>query len=50
MLGLPDSLTEKMKSTRSMDERQNESYDNVAVSWTYHPDKGLEVMYEAKDI
>lgn len=50
MLGLPDSLTEKMKSTRSMDGRQNESYDNVAVSWTYHPDKGLEVMYEAKDI
>lgn len=49
MLGLPDSLNEKMKTTRSMDGRQSESFDNVDVSWTYHPDNGLEVMYEAKN-
>ena len=49
MLGLPDSLNEKLKTTRSIDGRQSESFDNVDVSWTYHPDNGLEVIYEAKN-
>lgn len=45
-LELPDSLETKMGQTRSIDGRQTEEYDNVTVSWTYHPDKGLEVLYE----
>ena len=47
-LGLPDSLYERMVSTRAMDGTQNSEYDNVDVSWTYHPDNGLKVIYESK--
>lgn len=46
-LGLPESLIEKMGQTRALDGRQTETYDKITVSWTYHPDNGLEVMYEA---
>lgn len=46
-LGLPESLIEKMGQTRALDGRQSSTYDNITVSWTYHPDQGLEVMYEA---
>ncbi len=48
ILGLPDSLYEKMLATRALDGRQSSDYDNVSVSWAYHPDTGLEVIYEAK--
>lgn len=47
-LGLPDALFEKMGQTRALDGRQTESYDDLTVSWTYHPDNGLEIMYEKK--
>lgn len=46
VLGLPDSLEEKMEDTTALDGRQTEKYDNVTVSWKYHPDNGLEVIYE----
>ena len=45
-LGFPDSLYEKMLSTTSVQGRQIVSNKKYTVSWTYHPDKGLEVMYE----
>lgn len=44
-LGLPDWLYKEMMQTRAIDGRQKEIFDNVTVTWTYHPDKGLEVMY-----
>ena len=47
-LGLPDSLAEKMGKTSAMDGRQSQSFDDVEVSWKYHPDNGMEVTYEAK--
>lgn len=47
-LGLPDSLNEKMKNTTSLDGKQEQDFDDVNVSWKYHPDTGLEVMYELK--
>lgn len=47
-LGLPESLSEKMGKTRAVDGTMSEEYDNVEVSWTYHPDNGLEVIYEKK--
>lgn len=46
-LGLPDSLMEKMGQTRALDGRQSQTYGDVTVSWTYHPDDGLEILYEA---
>lgn len=47
-LGLPDSLYEKMVATRALDGRQTSDYDHVEVSWSYHPDNGLEVIYESE--
>lgn len=46
-LGLPESLLEKMGSTRALDGTQVQRYENITVTWTYHPDNGLEVIYEA---
>ena len=47
-LGLPDSLYEEMLQTTWSMGKQSETYDKVGVtiSWTYHPDKGLEVTYK----
>ena len=47
-LGLPASVTTKMSTTRYLDGKQSETHNGVTVSWTYHPDQGLEVMYEAE--
>lgn len=47
-LKLPESIDEKMQHTRAMDGRISETYKNITVSWTYHPDKGLEIIYEKK--
>jgi predicted nucleic acid-binding Zn ribbon protein len=47
-LGLPEYLSEDMSSTTSLMGRQSQDFDDVTVSWTYHPDHGLEVTYKAK--
>lgn len=44
-LELPDWLYQEMMNTRAVDGRQKEVFDNVTVTWTYHPNQGLEVMY-----
>ncbi len=46
-LGLPDSVITQMGQTRSIDGRQSYSNSDVEVSWTYHPDNGLEILYMA---
>lgn len=46
-LGLPDSLMEDMGHTSSLDGKQTEKFENVTVTWKYHPDIGLEVTYKA---
>ena len=47
-LGFSEALMGKMGETRSMDGRQSDENNKFKVTWTYHPDKGLEVMYEKK--
>jgi len=47
-LGLPDSLYNDMGHTSSADGKQEESFDDLTVSWKYHPDRGLEVTFKAK--
>lgn len=37
---------EKMNTTTWSQGRQMDSNDKYIVTYTYHPDKGLEVMYE----
>lgn len=47
-LGLPDSLYSDMTETTWSMGKQSETFDEIGitVSWTYHPDKGLEVTYK----
>lgn len=47
-LGFPDSVYQKMLSTTALMGRQAEENRKFIVTWSYHPDKGLEVMYEKK--
>lgn len=47
-LGLPESVLNKMDQTRSVDGMQSYSTDELEITWTYHPDKGIEVDYSLK--
>ena len=47
-LNLPESLNQKLNKTRAIDGRQTETYDNIEVSWSYHPNQGLEIIYTKK--
>lgn len=44
-LGLPDSVYSRMGSTSSMQGVQTAVSGNLTVSWTYHPDNGMEIIY-----
>lgn len=44
-LGLPESVLNKMNQTRAVDGMQSYSTDDLDITWTYHPDDGLEVTY-----
>lgn len=48
-LGFSDSLYMKMSQTRALDGTQSDSNDYIDVLWTYHPNKGLSVIYELKN-
>jgi len=48
-LGFSDSLFLKMTQTRALDGTQSDSNDYINVFWTYHPNKGLSVIYELKN-
>ena len=45
-LGIPSSVAEKMKKTRAIDGMQSQNCGVYTVTWTYHPDTGLNVIYE----
>lgn len=47
-LGFNGSLYTRMLETTSLMGRQTEENDQYKVSWTYHPDDGLEATYEKK--
>lgn len=40
------SLWEKMSLTRALDGMQTQSSEDYTVTWTYHPNNGLRVIYE----
>ena len=48
MLGFNDSLYSQMLSTSALMGRQSAETKKYRATWTYHPDKGLEVTYEKK--
>ena len=45
-LGFSSALMSKMGKTSALDGRLTESNKKYSVSWTFHPDYGLEVIYE----
>lgn len=47
-LGFNGSVYSKMMGTSALMGRQSEETNKYKVSWTYHPDDGLEVTYEIK--
>ena len=46
--GFSEALNSKMNKTRALDGTMSEENNKVEVSWTYHPDDGLEVIYTLK--
>lgn len=47
-LGFNGALYSQMLETNALMGRQSEENDKYRVSWTYHPNRGLEVTYEKK--
>ena len=45
-LELPSSISDKMSSTRALDGMQTQNCGTYSVTWNYHPDNGLKVIYE----
>ncbi|MCR5167891.1 MAG: Ig-like domain-containing protein [Oscillospiraceae bacterium] len=41
-------LTDEMSHTRAMDGRQTRTYESLTVSWSYHPDQGINVVYSVQ--
>ena len=48
-LELPDWLYKVMVNTRAIDGRQKEIFEDVTVTWSYHPNQGLEVIYRTNN-
>lgn len=48
-LGFSSAVMERMALTRALDGTQTAEGDHVNASWTYHPDDGLNVVFEVTD-
>lgn len=46
MTGFGQDVRQRMSTTSAVDGRQSAENDNFQVSWTYHPDEGLQVLFE----
>lgn len=49
VLGAPTAVMSHMEQTTSLDGRQTESWGNIEVSWSYHPDRGMDAVFEIVD-
>lgn len=45
-LGFSPAVYERMNRTRALDGTQSATAHGVNVSWTYHPDNGLQAVFE----
>ena len=43
-LDMPASVESHLNQTTSMDGRQTESWDGVTIEWSYHPDRGSDMV------
>jgi len=48
-LGAPTGTVERMRQTRALDGTQQEEWDNYKVTWTFHPDQGLDAVFSYTD-
>lgn len=44
-LNAPKRVQSHMEQTTALDGRQSESWDGVDLSWSYHPDRGLDAIF-----
>jgi hypothetical protein len=47
-LKTPTYIMDNMDTTNSLMGRQTDSFNGIDVSWSYHPDNGLQVVYHKK--
>lgn len=45
-LDVPDAVRSHIASTRSIDGRQTDEWDRIEASWSYHPDSGMNIVFE----
>jgi hypothetical protein len=46
-LGFSSAVIDRMDRTRALDGTQDADGKNCNVTWTYHPDDGLQMVFEA---
>lgn len=47
-MGFPEMLNEMIGDTSSLDGRITKEYKGYEITWKYHPDNGLEIIYTKK--
>ena len=47
-IGTPSYILSSMETTNSLMGRQSDTFDDINVSWSYHPDNGLDVVVNKK--
>jgi hypothetical protein len=47
-VGTPGYIVSSIEATRALDGRQHDEFDGIEVSWSYHPDSGLDIVYHKK--
>jgi hypothetical protein len=45
----PSSVVSHMEQTTSLDGRQAEEFDGIEVSWSYHPDRGMDSVWVVQE-
>lgn len=48
-LDMPEYVSSHMGQTTSMDGRQTESWGDLEISWSYHPDRGMDGIIVVRD-
>lgn len=48
-LGVSDSVTARIDSTRALDGRLTGEWEGFTASWGYHPDSGMDIVVETAE-
>lgn len=47
-VGVPEYIKNAIWVTRALDGRQTDEFDGITISWSYHPDNGLDLLLHKK--